>query len=273
MAATSISNTIADALPGVTLTLTGLTTTTTGTGTNATTSDTPATLSVTSDTATIESNISAFVTAYNTLIQSFQSLGGYDSTTSTAGPMMGNALLSSTQSQIQNAMYSIVNTGSSTYDSLASIGITTNSDGSLSLNSSTLSNAMSTNFSAVSALFSSTNGVASSLNAQITLDLSSTGAIAENSTSLTNQTTALDQQTTSAHRPNGGPDGEPDPAVFGLEYPAILAPDHLLVPHTGLCQPADRTEELLKRLNRRSKGRLGPLGRLSSPTGSGRYIS
>jgi flagellar hook-associated protein 2 len=186
VAGSSPSNTVSNALTGVTLSFVSTTTAST----------TPATLTVASDTSTIETNISAFVSAYNTLLGTFQSLGGYDSASQTAGPMMGNALLSSTQSQMGNAIYSIVNTGSSTYNSLASIGITTNSDGTLSLNNGTLANALSTNFSAVSTLFSSPGGVATSLNSQLTNDLGSTGAIAENETSLTAQSTALSKQTT-----------------------------------------------------------------------------
>jgi flagellar hook-associated protein 2 len=183
--ATSSSNTITTALTGVTLTLTG-----------QTAANAPASLSVSTDSSTIQSNISAFVQAYNTLASSFASLGGYDSSTSTAGPMMGNALLSGIQSQVQNALYSIVNTGSSTYNSLASIGITTNSDGSLSLNSNTLANAMSTNFSAVSALFSGSGGVATSLNSLLTQTLSSTGSVDTYSQSLVSQENALSAQTT-----------------------------------------------------------------------------
>lgn len=185
VAATSPSNTISTALSGITLTLTGTTAT-----------NTPASLSVSTDTTTIQSNISAFVTAYNTLAGSFSTLGGFDSSTSTAGPMMGSPLLSGIENQVKSALYSIVNTGSSTYNSLASIGITTNSDGTLSLNSSTLSNAMSTNFSAVSALFSGTGGVASSLNSALTQSLSTTGVINTNSQSLVSQENALSDRTT-----------------------------------------------------------------------------
>ncbi|HEY1899809.1 MAG TPA: flagellar filament capping protein FliD [Steroidobacteraceae bacterium] len=184
VAATSPSNTVTSALSGVTLDLTG-TTTTTG----------PVTLTVSTDTSTIESNISAFVSAYNTLVGTFSTLGGYDSSTGTAGPMMGNALLSGIQSQIQSALYSVVNTGSPTYNSLASIGITTNSDGTLSLNQNTLSTALSTNFSAVSSLFSGTNGVAANLNSQMTTALASSGSIATDSQTLVTQENSLTQQT------------------------------------------------------------------------------
>ena len=184
VAATSASNTVSGALSGVTLDLAGLTT---ATG--------PVTLNVSTDTATIESNISAFVSAYNTLAGSFSTLGGFDAATSTAGPMMGNALLTGIKNQVQDALYSIVNTGSPTYNSLASVGITTNSDGTLSLNQNTLSSALATNFSAVSSLFSGTNGVAANLNSQINTALAANGAIDTDSQTLVTQENSLSQKT------------------------------------------------------------------------------
>jgi flagellar hook-associated protein 2 len=107
--------------------------------------------------------------------------------------LLGNPALTGTQSQIQNVLYSFV--GSSTYNSLASIGITTNSDGSLSLNSNTLQTALSTNFSAVSNLFSGTNGIAAQLNSQITGTLGSSGAIGTFASTLQTQENALTTQT------------------------------------------------------------------------------
>ena len=183
VAYTSPSNTVSTALDGVTLNLLG-----------TTVSGSPATLSVSNDTSTIETNISSFVTAYNTLVSSLQPLGSYDATTNTAGPLLGSALLSGTQNQIQQALYSVVDTGSTTYNSLASIGITTNSDGTLSVNNATLSNALATNFSAVSQLFSGTGGVASTLNSDLTSALGSSGAIAATSTTLVQQENALTTQ-------------------------------------------------------------------------------
>ena len=183
--ATSSSNTITDALKGVTLTLTG-----------KSAADTPATLTVSTNTDTIESNVAGFVSAYNTLVGTFSTLGGYDSTTGTAGPMMGNALLSSIQNGLRNALYGIVNTGSSTYNSLASIGITTNQDGTISLNSGKLQTALSTNFNSVSQLFSGKGGVATQLNTQLTTELADkTGIIAQNSAQLTKQSNDLDKKT------------------------------------------------------------------------------
>jgi flagellar hook-associated protein 2 len=178
---TSASNTVTDALSGVTLDLLA-------------TTASPATLSVSTDTSTVQSNISAFVSAYNTMQGSLASLGSFDSTSNTAGPMMGDALLSGMQNQIRSTLYGIVDTGSSTYSSLASIGITTNSDGTLSVNSATLSAALSSDFTAVSQLFSGTNGIAASLNGQITTNLQSGGPIDSRSKTLVQQENALTQQ-------------------------------------------------------------------------------
>jgi flagellar hook-associated protein 2 len=192
VAYTSASNTVTDALSGVTLSLTGTTTTTT----SGTTTDTPATLTVATNTSSIVTNIQAFVSAYNTMQSSLASLGSYSSTTDTAGPMMGNPLLLGIQNELNSALYSIVDTGSSTYNSLASIGITTNSDGSLSLNTTTLSAALTSDFSAVSQLFSGASGVAASLNTQITSDLASGGPISTASQTLVQQENSLTAQST-----------------------------------------------------------------------------
>jgi flagellar hook-associated protein 2 len=190
VAYTSASNTVTDALSGVTLNLIGTTTTTT----SGTTTDTPATLTVATNTSSIVSSIQAFVSAYNTMQGSLASLGSYSSTTDTAGAMMGNPLLLGIQNELNSALYSIVDTGSSTYNSLASIGITTNSDGSLSLNQATLSTALSSDYSAVSQLFSGTSGVATSLNNQITSDLAAGGPISTTSQTLVQQENSLTEQ-------------------------------------------------------------------------------
>jgi flagellar hook-associated protein 2 len=180
IAQTSANNTISNAVPGVTLTLLAPTT---GTG---------GTLSVSNDTSTVQKNIDAFVAAYNTLQSAMSSLGSYDASTGTAGAMEGNPMLTGTQSQIQNVLYSFV--GSSTYNSLASIGITTNSDGSLSVNDATLSSALATNFGAVSNLFSGASGVATQLNTQITNSMASSGTLGTYASTLQTQENNLTTQ-------------------------------------------------------------------------------
>ncbi|HWG75738.1 MAG TPA: flagellar filament capping protein FliD [Steroidobacteraceae bacterium] len=179
---TSASNTVSDAVSGVTLNLLG------------TTDSTGTTLTIANDTSTIQSNIAAFVKAYNTLLGSFQTLGGYDAATQTAGTLMGSGLLTNIQSRTNEALYSIVNTGSPLYNSLASIGITTHSDGTLSVNDATLATALSVNQDAVSQLFSGSSGIASTLDSEISNDLSASGSIGEESQTLTSQENALTAQ-------------------------------------------------------------------------------
>ena len=182
---TSSSNTVTNALSGVTLQLA-----------KVTAPGASATLTVAQNTSTIVSNISNFVSAYNSLAKSLASLGSFNATTNTAGPMLGDALLSGIQNSVRSAVFSFVNTGSSTYNSLASIGITSNKDGTLSLDSGTLQTALSTNSSAVSQIFSSAGGVATTLNSQVTADLASGGPIDQRSQTLVKQENDLGQQTT-----------------------------------------------------------------------------
>jgi flagellar hook-associated protein 2 len=179
---TSPTNTVDGAVSGITLDLLG---TTDATGVNVT---------VSNDSSAIQANIDSFVAAYNTLLGTFSSLGGYDASTQTAGTLMGNPVLTNIQSQTNEAMHSIVNTGSSVYNTLASVGITTNSDGTLSVNDATLSNVLSTNLSAVSQLFSGSSGIAAALNSQINSDLSANGSIGVTSQSLVTQENSLTQQ-------------------------------------------------------------------------------
>ena len=191
---TSSGNTVDDAVKGVTFTLLkgGTTDTTTGTTTPAT-----GTLTVSTDTSTIEDNIKAFVDAYNTLQQTFTSLGGYDSTTGTAGSMMGSALLDGVKNSINGITHGLVSdTGSSLYSSLASIGITSNKDGSLSINQTKLDTALSSNYSAVEQMFAGTSGIATQLNSRLTDVLGADGSIATKSASLVKQENALDDRTT-----------------------------------------------------------------------------
>ena len=104
-------------------------------------------------------------------------------------------MLSGIQNQIEGVVHGLTSGGgSSAYNSLASIGITTQGDGTLSVNSSQLQAALSTNFSAVSALFSSSTGIAAQLSTQLTAALASGGSIDSYSKTLVTQNTTLTAQ-------------------------------------------------------------------------------
>jgi flagellar hook-associated protein 2 len=95
-------------------------------------------------------------------------LGGYDAASKTAGPMLGDALLSGIDSEIRRTLSSPVTAAGDTYQTLATIGITTQKDGTLKVDATKLDAALNTNFDAVSRLFGTAEtGVAARLYDQI----------------------------------------------------------------------------------------------------------
>jgi flagellar hook-associated protein 2 len=224
VAYTSASNSVNDALSGVTLTLTGVST---GAG---------ATLTVANDTTTVTTNIQAFIAAYNTLQSSVASLGSYDAASGSAGPMLGDPLLTGVQSQIRHVLQTV--NGSATYSTLASVGITTQKDGTLAADPARLQAALTGNFSAVSKLFSGDGGVASQLDKLLTQQLGGGGTIDTRSQTLVKQNKALSDQTTALNKQMDAMTQQPDAAVLGAERAAVIAPDDLGLPHAGDQQPA-----------------------------------
>ncbi|MGO9311966.1 MAG: flagellar filament capping protein FliD [Syntrophobacteraceae bacterium] len=147
---TSSTNTVTNAIPGVTLNLLGADPKTT------------LTVNVSPDTQTIEDNVNTMLNAYNAVMSYINGQMSYTPGTSTTGttgtagttggPLFGNNTLQSIKTQLQSAITSQVGTGSMDY--LADIGITVGSTGQLSLNTTTLENAISNNFSGVVNLLS-----------------------------------------------------------------------------------------------------------------------
>jgi flagellar hook-associated protein 2 len=185
---TSSSNTVTGAISGVTLNLLG---SSPGTVIN---------LDIAPDTDSITTAVNNYVTAYNTLISDVNTQIGYDATTQTAGVLQSDSVAQ----QLQSALLASTNynAGSGTYPTLDSLGITTNTDGTLTLNSTQLATALQNNPSAVGAFFQGTalNGFANSLTSSLnlytdptqgafTIDLQS---IASENQDLTNQTNTLE---------------------------------------------------------------------------------
>jgi flagellar hook-associated protein 2 len=149
------SNTITGAVTGVTFNLVGAS------------PGTPVDISVAPDSGQISQAVSSFVTAYNTVIGDVNkeyAVGGngYE------GPLAGDPTLSLLQNQLLGAgSYST----SGNISTLASLGITMNNDGTLTLDSSALDNAIQNDFSGVQAFIQGTasNGFAATLNNQLDL--------------------------------------------------------------------------------------------------------
>jgi flagellar hook-associated protein 2 len=181
---TSATNTLDGVIDGVTLTLL-----------KPSDPDEPATsLSVGYDRDAVKTRIGNFVSAYNVLEAQIAKLRSYDATTKTAGPMIGDSLLSSIESQMRRAISDPVAGANPAAQSLAAIGITTQSDGTLTIDDTKLQKALDTNFEAVGKVFGSDQGVAAKLFKQMDDGLKSGGAIDNRSKNL------VDQQKTIAKR-------------------------------------------------------------------------
>jgi flagellar hook-associated protein 2 len=156
------SNTVTDAIQGVTLTLNKLTTT-------------PASLTVTRDTKTISTAATGFVDAYNALYNQLKSRSAYGSGGSQGGVLAGDGTLRLMMNQLRSVLSTATSGG--TLTSLSQVGVTTQADGSLKLDSAKLSSAITSNFGDVTNLLSGTTGFITRFNAWSTAALTPGGMI------------------------------------------------------------------------------------------------
>lgn len=133
---TKQSNTVTDAIQGVTLNLLkeGATTT----------------VSVTNDTSSITQKINSFVTAYNKVVTLVNSESAYDASSKTAGVLSGNSTVRTIQQQLRSLLTTTVSGTSGSITSLAALGINSDSKtGTLSVDSAKLSDALSNHYNDV----------------------------------------------------------------------------------------------------------------------------
>lgn len=139
--------------------------------------------------------VNAFVAAYNTLRGMLNRLGGYDSASKTAGPMLGDALLSGIDAEIRRTLSSPVEAAGSTIQTLADIGVTTQKDGTLKVDATKLDSALAGNFDAVARLFGTEDtGVGARLYNQIRDRLADGAGIDQRNESLQAQQRALQKK-------------------------------------------------------------------------------
>jgi flagellar hook-associated protein 2 len=175
----SSTNSIENAIDGVTLNLA------------AAEPGTTLTLTVAQDKTTVSNRIKSFVAAYNSMQTSLARLRSYDATTRAAGPMLGDSLLNGTESQLRRMISDNVAGTSGEFRTLSSIGITTQANGSLKIDETKLSKALEGSFDAVSRVFGSTEGVAAKLNSYIEDSLDTGSAIDTRTQALVKQQVAL----------------------------------------------------------------------------------
>ena len=134
------SNTVTDVITGATLNLKSA-----GSGT----------ITLSSDIAAVKEKITAFVDGYNELNQFLKEQQFLDPDTLQTGVLFGNFTVQNLQSTLRNTISSQIANVSGPFTSLSQIGIRTQSDGTLGINDSQLTQALTTDIGNVSQLFSS----------------------------------------------------------------------------------------------------------------------
>jgi flagellar hook-associated protein 2 len=160
----SATNEVSGVIDGVTLTLKA-----------KTVAEAPASVSITADTAQVQKNVQAFVEAFNALQKQFVSLRSFNTDSRTTGPLFGDATLRQVEDMFRSDLSTAVPGLTGNFNSLASIGITRQLDGTLALSADKLNNAIATGGGAVAQIFASTDGIAGRLDKHIAAQLA-TGA-------------------------------------------------------------------------------------------------
>ncbi|MDH1541205.1 flagellar filament capping protein FliD [Stutzerimonas stutzeri] len=120
------------------------------------------TLTVAPNTEGLKTSIEGFVSAYNNLITVTNALTrvttSEDETSTDAGALVGDALVRSLLGSIRNELVQ-PSTGSGELSVLAQLGVTTNKDGTLSIDDAKLSSALETHYDEVQAFFVGDDGL------------------------------------------------------------------------------------------------------------------
>lgn len=147
----SSSNTVTDAIEGVTITV------------NKADSGVNYSLTVDTDVPTIKTNIENFVSNYNTLRTFINDVTEFDPATGEAAVLLGDSTTRNLSNQIRKQLSESVSGINGDFSTLVDLGITTSSDGTLSINSTKLDSVLTSNLDDVAQLFSSSDGIATKL--------------------------------------------------------------------------------------------------------------
>jgi len=154
LALTSPSNTIKDAVDGVTVVLNNGPA---AGSTAGTTADTVVTIA--KDTDSIKSKVNDLISAYNAANSQIRSSTSYDATTKTAGQLNGEAVLRQAQSNISGVIRGAMTAAQSgDYTRASDIGLEVQKDGSLKLNDTKFDAAMAADPSKVQRLLAGPTG-------------------------------------------------------------------------------------------------------------------
>ncbi|MCW8826874.1 MAG: flagellar filament capping protein FliD [Gammaproteobacteria bacterium] len=161
---TRASNSITDVITGVSIELIDVTTA-------------PETLSVSLNKASVKKSVKDFVESYNSLMTTMDELSAFDPVTKSRSVLLGDATLRAVEFALRNELSSTVSGVTGAFDSLSSLGITTERDGSITLDTDILDDAVDNNFDDIGQLFASEDGVANRFNTLVDAYVSSSGII------------------------------------------------------------------------------------------------
>ena len=179
-------NTITDAIQGVTLELSK---------TTAAASSTK--LSLVADTDTVRKGIETFVSSYNSLRKAMAEATAFDAATGTAAVLNGDSTVRAIQTQLRSIMGSVVPGAARGTATLPDVGITSQRDGSLSIDPAKLNAALNDPTKDMRALFaaSGTNrGLASQIDVAVGRILSPVGTLPTHTNSFSASIKDLDKQ-------------------------------------------------------------------------------
>lgn len=179
---TSSTNVFADAIDGVSITLL-----------KADPGEVK-TVTVANDAAATTAKVKTFVDQYNALAKTMSGLRGYDAATKKGGPLLGDSMLRAIESELRTKLTDPIPGATGAYQTLASVGITTQKDGTLKLDTEKLSAAMTADFDGVARLFGTENGVAARMSAALTPRLATDAELDVRTKSLNTKSLAIQKQ-------------------------------------------------------------------------------
>lgn len=156
----------------------------------------PLTIAVTEDKAGVKKQIQSFVDSYNKLIgvinaqTKVTSVG--EGKAPVTGALVGDATARTLLNTIRNELVSVQGDGA--LRALTDIGITTQKDGTLAIDSAKLDKAMAGNFGELSGLFTGDMGLASRLDAKLKPYTETGGILEQRNKAMTETITKIDDQ-------------------------------------------------------------------------------
>lgn len=149
LAVSGNSNTVTEAIQGVTLNVSKIGT---------------ATVSVSNDAAGVTASVNAFVKAFNDVNKTIQQLTAYDPVTKIAGPLLGNASVRAVQTGIRNMLTTAIpELSGSSLSILADVGVTVQKDSTLAIDAAKLQSAITNHLKDVGGLFAAIGKASDSL--------------------------------------------------------------------------------------------------------------